>query len=67
MTVQSAFRRLYVIKLPNGQSVFCPAKDKPIKASSCIECEWNPDRKIHPLPSDELRGVGYVACVYRAQ
>jgi len=67
MGVQSVAKTLYVVKLPSGRSVFCPMKDKPILASKCVKCEWNSDGKIHPLPSDELRGVGYVTCGYRGQ
>jgi hypothetical protein len=64
MAVTSAKKILYVIKLASGPSVFCPMKDGPVSASKCVKCEWNIDKKIVRLPTDELRGIGYVSCAY---
>ena len=64
---RSISRTLYAIKLPSGQSIFCPMKDRPVLTSKCVKCEWNSDHRLSPLPPDELRGVGYVTCRYGSQ
>lgn len=67
MAAKSTPRTLYAIRLSAGPSVFCPMRDRPVRVMTCTKCKWNEGRKVSPLPSDELRGTGYVSCTYVGQ
>ncbi len=45
-------------------SVFCPWVEDTVRISRCLKCPMNATHKLTKLPSDEIRGKGYIECNY---